>query len=67
MEELTGRKAMLEHKPRHPADVLATWADIGKAEQLLGWRPQTRFGEGVTQLVNWYWENREWTSQVVTV
>jgi UDP-glucuronate 4-epimerase len=45
VEELTGQEAKLEHKPRHPADVLATWAGIGKAEQLLGWRPQNRFRE----------------------
>ena len=43
VEELVGKKAKLEFKPRQPADVLATWADIGKAERLLGWRPQSRF------------------------
>ena len=32
VEKLVGREAILEHQPRHPADILATWADIGKAE-----------------------------------
>jgi len=67
VEELTGQEAALEHRPRHPADVLATWADIGKAEQVLGWRPQTRFGEGVARLVDWYRENREWAREIRTV
>jgi len=40
IEHLVNREALLEYKPRHPADVLATWADIGNAERLLGWRPQ---------------------------
>jgi len=33
-----GKKAKIDFLPRHPADVLATCADIGKAERLLGWR-----------------------------
>jgi len=32
VEDLVGKKATLEYKPRHPADMLATWVDIGKAE-----------------------------------
>ncbi|MDD3828369.1 MAG: NAD-dependent epimerase/dehydratase family protein, partial [Anaerolineae bacterium] len=33
VEELAGRQAILEFRPAHPADVPATWADIGRAEQ----------------------------------
>ena len=36
IEELVGKKAELSHQPFHPADVRATWADIRKAEKLLG-------------------------------
>ncbi len=66
VEELVGKKANVEHKPRHPADVLATWADIGKAERLLGWRPRASFAEGVAQLAVWYRKNREWAKDVAT-
>jgi len=66
VEELVGKKAHIEHNPRHPADVLATWADIGKAERLLGWKPQTRFESGVSRLVDWYRKNRVWASEIVT-
>ena len=64
IEELTGKEAQLHHKPRHPADVYATWADISKAEQLLGWRPQTSYREGIAALVKWYQANQAWASQV---
>ena len=67
VEELVGKRANIEHKPRHPADVMATWADISKAERLLGWRPQFTFREGVAQLVGWYRENQEWAGDVVTI
>ena len=66
IEELVGRKATLQHEPRHPADVLATWADIRKAGELLGWRPQSDFKQGVEALVRWYGENREWARQIRT-
>jgi UDP-glucuronate 4-epimerase len=67
VEALVGKKANIEYRPRHPADVLATWADISKAERVLSWRPQTTFREGVAQLVDWYRENQEWARDVVTI
>ncbi|MFQ5684343.1 MAG: NAD-dependent epimerase/dehydratase family protein [Candidatus Binatia bacterium] len=66
VERLTERKAMIENQPRHPADVMATWADIGKARQLLGWRPRISFEQGVTNLVRWYQKNREWAKEIKT-
>lgn len=66
VEKLLGRKACLEFKPRHPADVLATWADIGKAGRLLSWQPQTSFEQGIAHLVAWYQANRDWTKDVTT-
>ncbi len=66
-EETIGKSATLEFKPRHPADVPATWANIGKAERLLGWRPRTSFTEGVRRLVAWYQTNRAWAKDVNTL
>jgi nucleoside-diphosphate-sugar epimerase len=66
VERLTNEKADITREPRHPADVMATWANIGKAERMLGWRPQVRFDEGVRRLVEWYDENREWAKDVDT-
>jgi len=46
------------------AEVHATWADIGKAERLLSWRPQLTFRDGVAAMVRWYQTNREWAKDV---
>ena len=67
IEELLGKKATIDYKPRHPADVLATWANIEKANKLLGWQPEMIFEEGVRQLVDWYRENRSWVKEVDTL
>ncbi|MCY3824214.1 MAG: GDP-mannose 4,6-dehydratase [Nitrospinae bacterium] len=66
IEALTEKKAHMRHEERNPADVKATWANIEKAEKLLGWRPQVRLAEGLAHLVEWYAANREWTKKIRT-
>jgi len=66
VEKLVKQKANINYKPRHPADVLATWADISKAKKLLKWRPHTPFKDGVARLVNWYQKNRSWAKEIAT-
>ena len=63
-EDLLGKKAKIKFMPRHPSDVLATWAGIGKAEKLLNWKPGTTFEDGLRQSVTWYQENRTWVKDV---
>jgi UDP-glucuronate 4-epimerase len=46
--------------------VMAAWANIGKAERLLGWRPEVSLEEGVARLCAWYRENRDWAKTVDT-
>jgi nucleoside-diphosphate-sugar epimerase len=66
VERLVGQEAQLVFKPPHPADVPATWADITKAGQLLGWEPRTHYEQGVENLVRWYHDNREWAKEINT-
>ena len=66
IEELTSKKAQIEYKPFHPADMLATWADITKARKLLEWAPETSFREGMRRLVKWYDENQSWAKEINT-
>lgn len=41
-------------------------ADVRKAGQLLGWQPLVNLQQGVQNLVNWYLQEREWASQIIT-
>ena len=66
LESLIGKKALVEHRPAHPADMLANHASIQKAEELLGWRPKVSLQEGISNLVSWYNLERDWTSKVCT-
>jgi UDP-glucuronate 4-epimerase len=58
VENLTGKKAIINNLPMQPGDVDTTYADIRKAKKLLGYNPSTSFEEGMKQLVEWYKENR---------
>jgi UDP-glucuronate 4-epimerase len=67
IEKLVGRQAHLERRPPNPADMPATWADITKARQLLGWQAEVSFEEGMGRLAAWYGENRAWAADIRTL
>lgn len=58
VEKYTGRKAMVNQKPEHKADMKSTWADISKAEKYLSWRPEISVEDGFERTVKWHEENR---------
>ena len=66
LEELIGRKAMVEYHPFHKADMLSNLADVSKACRVLGWGPQVNLEQGMRRLVEWYQAERSWASQVST-
>lgn len=66
IERLTSKKAHLIFEARHPADVEATWANITKAKEVLAWRPQTKFQDGVRNVIEWYRANRSWAKDLAT-
>lgn len=66
IEELTHKKAKVEHLPLNPADMLANWANVDKAKRLLGWEPEVSLVDGVTRLVDWYNAERSWACQIQT-
>lgn len=59
IEEVTGKKAIIERLPEQPGDVQRTCADITKAKQLLGYNPQTRFNDGLKKFYNWFLQNEK--------
>ena len=65
LEELLGKKAMIDHKPFHVADLMETWADISKAKNLLGWEPQVSLDEGLEKSVQWYINNKNWLKEII--
>ena len=66
LEEKIGKQGDVERRPRHPADMLANWANVEKAGKLLGWEPQVTLKEGIASLVDWYNAERSWAREIET-
>jgi nucleoside-diphosphate-sugar epimerase len=66
VENLLEKKANLSYSPADKTDVLATWADISKARQMLDWSPQTQLEDGLANTVKWYRENHLWAQHTTT-
>ncbi len=66
MEDIIGKKADVKYGPANPADMLTNQADVTKAGKILGWEPQVDMRAGVTKLVEWYNENRDWAKDILT-
>jgi UDP-glucuronate 4-epimerase len=64
IEKALSKKAIIHGKPFHIADIKETWADISKAERLLGWKPQVAPMEGFQKSVDWYLANKSWCQHV---
>jgi nucleoside-diphosphate-sugar epimerase len=64
IESAVGKTATIEHHPFPATDVMATWANISRARELLDWEPQVNLKQGVASVVDWYMENREWAKEI---
>jgi len=64
IEKYLGKKAVISQKEFHKADLKETWADITKAERLLGWKPEIPFEEGIKRTIEWYLQNRDWLKDI---
>jgi UDP-glucuronate 4-epimerase len=54
IEKATGRAAARRAMPLQVGDVPITWANISRAEQMLGYKPQVPLAEGLRRFVEWF-------------
>lgn len=66
VEELTGKTANVQYGPPNLADVSMNHADVTKAKNLLGWNPQVDLRDGIRNLIDWYYAEREWARDILT-
>ncbi|MDP1778992.1 MAG: NAD-dependent epimerase/dehydratase family protein, partial [Anaerolineales bacterium] len=65
VEELTGKKANVQYGPPNLADMFMNQANVTKAREMLGWNPQVKLHEGIKNLIDWYYAEREWAKDVL--
>ena len=61
IEQLVGRKAIIEHAPLPPTEPMITYANVDKAARLLNYHPQISIEEGLARFHAWHTQciNRE--------
>jgi UDP-glucuronate 4-epimerase len=59
IEEVTGKKAIIDTQPEQAGDVPHTFADVAKARHLLHYNPQTSLKDGVQAFYDWFLLNKE--------
>lgn len=64
IEQALGKKAKIAGQPPSAADMKETWADIAKAQRLLGWAPTVSAEEGFRRTVEWHVANRDWVQTI---
>ncbi len=54
IEMALGKKAVIQHLPTQPGDVVCTYADVSHARSELGYQPRTPLATGLTRFVEWF-------------
>jgi nucleoside-diphosphate-sugar epimerase len=64
IEKYLGKECKRKNFKFHIADIKATWANVEKAEKLLGWKSKVSLDEGIKRSVEWYLDNKKWLRDV---
>lgn len=54
IEQALDKKAQINWMPLQAGDVEKTFADIQKAQWILGYKPQTKIQDGIKKFIEWY-------------
>ena len=54
IENALGKKAIIDRQPLQPGDVPLTFADISKAQRMLGYSPKVKVEKGIPMFVEWF-------------
>ncbi|RPD48930.1 NAD-dependent epimerase/dehydratase family protein [Paracnuella aquatica] len=58
LEEVIGKKAIINRQPEQPGDVPHTYADVAKAQRLFGYNAGTDLREGLRKFYDWFLANK---------
>ncbi len=54
IEKSLGKKAIIDRQPAQPGDVPITFADVSKAQRMLGYKPRVKIEEGIPKFIEWF-------------
>jgi len=66
LNRLDKPKSLIKHVTDRPGHDRRYAIDAGKIIKSLGWRPSVDFEEGINKTIDWYIQNQDWLSNVVS-
>ena len=60
VEEVTGKKANIVEKPARKGEMNITYANVSKAEKMLGYKPNTSIKRIVEIYYEWFLKQEDW-------
>jgi nucleoside-diphosphate-sugar epimerase len=54
IEEIMGKKIIVEYRPERQGDIKKSTSDIAKAKRLLNWEPEIDFDTGLKEMIKWF-------------
>jgi len=66
LEFLGKPESLIDYVTDRPGHDLRYAIDPTKISKELGWLPETRFEEGLSQTIGWYMDNREWWENILS-
>ena len=64
IQTAVGKTAIIRNQPFPTTDMMATWANISRARELLGWEPKVDLEQGIALTVDWYLANRDFAKKI---
>jgi len=65
LDKLNKPRELITHIGERPGQVRRHVASIEKALQILGWKAETEFDEGITKTIGWYQQNPGWWQKLL--
>ena len=59
-------ESLIEHVTDRKGHDLRYAIDPHKIESELGWKPETRFEDGINKTIDWYLENKSWWEKIIS-
>lgn len=65
LEKMKKPRSLIQYIGDRPGQVFRHTASMGKAERLLGWRPETELEAGLDKTIEWYRKNKKWWEKML--
>jgi UDP-glucuronate 4-epimerase len=67
VEEVVGKKANIVEKPARKGEMYLTYANVSKAEKMIGYKPNTTIKQVVEIYYEWFLKQEDWYKQLIEV